>query len=58
MSSNQDQNHTAEIAARNPTMPRPGTPEHDALIVETAGACVWNLNFNYQAHLAVHPKTN
>jgi hypothetical protein len=56
MSSNLDVNHTAAIAAKNPTMPQPGTKEHDDLIKETAGACIWNLDFNYEAHKAVQPK--
>jgi hypothetical protein len=57
MSSNLDQNYTAAIAAKNPLMPKPGTAEHDALIKETAGACIYNSNFDYQAHLAVQVKS-
>jgi hypothetical protein len=53
MSSNLDVNHTEAVAAKNPTMPKPGTKEHDDLVKETAGACIWNPNFDYEAHLAV-----
>ena len=48
-----DQDHSEIIVRNNPTMPKPGTAEHDALIRETAGACVSNPAFNYTHHLAI-----
>lgn len=53
-----DQDHSEIIVRNNPTMPKPGTPEHDALIIETAGACQTNPAFNYRLHLAVPQGNN
>ena len=36
---------------RSPTMPLAGTPEYEALLIETGGASA-NPGFNYEAHLA------
>jgi len=49
-----DQDHSAVILANNPTMPRPGTPEYEALVKATAGACQNNPAFDYRAHVAVN----
>ncbi len=42
---------------RSPTMPLPGTPEYEALLIETGGASA-NPGFNYEAHLAVTQGTS